>query len=83
MDRHTLKENLIGQLIDGGFILDEEEKSYTIIDYRGTHRVVTYWIEGLWVTFTETIEDDNGPTDFFGIPFDEALKEHDDASSHV
>ena len=37
-----------------------------LIDYRGTHKVVTYWIEGLWVTFTLTVEDDKGIHD---VPF--------------
>jgi len=72
MDAQQIKEGLIAQLTMAGFQLDEEEKSYLLIDYRGTHRVVTYWIEGLWVTFTETIEDDNGVS----IPFDELLKEY-------
>jgi len=72
MDAQQIKEGLIAQLTMAGFQLDEEEKSYLLIDYRGTHRVVTYWIEGLWVTFTETIEDDNGAS----IPFDELLKEY-------
>jgi len=74
MSRQELVEQLIAQLADEGFILDEEEKSYTLIDYRGTHKVVTYWIEGLWVTFTLTVEDDDGPTEVFGMPFDEMLK---------
>ncbi len=61
MTRQELKEGVIAQLTMAGFQLDEEEKSYTLIDYRGTHKVTTYWVEGLWVTFTETVEDDSGP----------------------
>jgi hypothetical protein len=60
MDSIQLVQELVQQLTDEGFIKDEEEKSYTLIDYRGTHKVVTYWIEGLWVTFTQTIENDDG-----------------------
>ena len=68
MSREELVNALIGQLTDEGFTLDEEEKSYTLIDYRGTHKVVTYWIEGMWITFTMTVEDVET------IPFEEMLK---------
>jgi hypothetical protein len=74
MDSSQLVQELVQQLTDEGFVLDEEEKSYTLIDYRGTHKVTTYWIEGLWVTFTQTVEDDNGPTEVFATPFEEMLK---------
>jgi hypothetical protein len=66
MNRQEIVDQMIGQLADEGFILDEEEKTYMLIDYRGTHKVVTYWIEGLWVTFTLTVEDDFGLHD---VPF--------------
>jgi hypothetical protein len=42
-----------------GFERDEEEKSYTIIDYRGTHKVTTYCRGDFWVTITETVKEDN------------------------
>ena len=74
MDSNQLVQQLITQLTDEGFVLDEEEKSYTLIDYRGTHKVVTYWIEGLWVTFTQTIEDDNGPSEVAYTLFEDLLK---------
>ncbi len=60
MSTQELIASMIAQLTDEGFIQDEDEKSYTLIDYRGTHKVITYWVEGLWVTFTQTVEDDNG-----------------------
>jgi len=78
MNRQELVDQLIGQLADEGFILDEEEKTYMLIDYRGTHKVVTYWIEGLWVTFTLTVEDDNGPTDAAYTLFEDLLKAGND-----
>jgi hypothetical protein len=84
VNNEQLVQHLVEQLETEGFQPDEEEKSYTLIDYRGTHRIVTYFRECMWVTFTLTVEDDDGPTDFFGIPFEEMLKENGSGTtSHV
>jgi predicted transcriptional regulator len=69
MENQQLKEGLIAQLTMAGFQLDDEEKSYIYIDFRGTHRVTTYWREGMWVTFTEIV-----PTDILSVPFDELIE---------
>ena len=59
MDTQELLSTLVANLLTEGFELDEEERTYTVIDHRGRHEVVSYRKGNVWITITQTVEETN------------------------